>query len=122
MKTTFHIRRNIAWAESLDVYVLVTDAQGRRAMWNPVEVKTLPDQDIAVARDVPPAFDLQLQDAQQLMDELWHVGLRPSEGTGSAGALAATQAHLKEMTGAYQDMRNMANRLMEKVTARGEET
>lgn len=32
--------------------------------------------------------------AQELMDELWAVGLRPSEGTGSAGALAATQKHL----------------------------
>jgi hypothetical protein len=31
------------------------------------------------------------------MDSLWSCGLRPSEGTGSAGALAATQAHLKDM-------------------------
>ena len=35
--------------------------------------------------------------AQKLMDELWNCGIRPSEGTGSAGALAATQAHLKDM-------------------------
>lgn len=35
--------------------------------------------------------------AQQLMDELWHVGLRPTEGTGSAGSLAATQRHLSDM-------------------------
>jgi hypothetical protein len=31
------------------------------------------------------------------MDELWRVGLRPTEGTGSAGSLAATERHLKDM-------------------------
>jgi hypothetical protein len=36
-------------------------------------------------------------EAQHLMDELWRAGLRPSEGSGSAGALAATQAHLDDM-------------------------
>ena len=36
-------------------------------------------------------------EAQRLMDELWTCGLRPSEGSGSAGALAATQEHLKDM-------------------------
>lgn len=35
--------------------------------------------------------------AQQLIDALWRAGLRPSEGTGSAGALAATQKHLDDM-------------------------
>jgi hypothetical protein len=37
------------------------------------------------------------QQAQELMDALWHCGLRPTEGTGSAGSLAATQEHLKDM-------------------------
>jgi hypothetical protein len=36
-------------------------------------------------------------EAQSLIDELWVIGLRPSEGTGSAGALAATQRHLEDM-------------------------
>jgi hypothetical protein len=35
--------------------------------------------------------------AQELMDELWTCGLRPSEGTGSAGSLKATQDHLGDM-------------------------
>lgn len=37
------------------------------------------------------------EDAQVLMDDLWNVGLRPTEGTGSAGAMAATQNHLKDL-------------------------
>ncbi|EKD22450.1 MAG: hypothetical protein ACD_86C00003G0013 [uncultured bacterium] len=40
---------------------------------------------------------LGIQQAQQLMDELWQCGLRPTEGTGSAGSLAATEKHLKDM-------------------------
>jgi len=31
------------------------------------------------------------------MDELWQCGLRPSEGSGSAGSLAATERHLADM-------------------------
>lgn len=44
-----------------------------------------------------PTFDLQYKEAQLLIDELWDCGLRPSEGSGSAGSLAATQKHLEDM-------------------------
>jgi hypothetical protein len=44
-----------------------------------------------------PFVRLDMGHAQMLIDELWRCGLRPTEGTGSAGALAATQAHLKDM-------------------------
>ena len=44
-----------------------------------------------------PMVSLKLDEAQQLMDELWHVGIRPTEGTGSTGSLAASERHLKDM-------------------------
>lgn len=44
-----------------------------------------------------PTLSLSNNQAQQLMDALWSAGLRPTEGSGSAGSLAATQAHLKDM-------------------------
>lgn len=44
-----------------------------------------------------PLFCLSLKEAQGLMDNLWLCGLRPSEGTGSAGSLKATQGHLEDM-------------------------
>lgn len=44
-----------------------------------------------------PCLILKATEAQRLMDELWNCGLRPSEGTGSAGSLAATERHLKDM-------------------------
>ncbi len=46
---------------------------------------------------IEPTFSLQPEEAQELMDNLWELGFRPSEGTGSAGALAATQRHLEDM-------------------------
>lgn len=44
-----------------------------------------------------PSITLDLNEAQKLMDDLWECGLRPSEGSGSAGALRATQNHLADM-------------------------
>lgn len=50
-----------------------------------------------------PIVRLSPDEAQSLMDDLWECGLRPSEGTGSVGAmapqfeLAATQRHLEDM-------------------------
>lgn len=44
-----------------------------------------------------PTARLRQNEAQELMDSLWQCGLRPSEGSGSAGALAATQKHLEDM-------------------------
>ena len=44
-----------------------------------------------------PTFRLSYEQAQGLMDDLWVAGLRPTEGAGSAGALAATQRHLEDM-------------------------
>lgn len=54
--------------------------------------KPLPDGEVP-----PESFELRNEDAQELMDELWSAGLRPTEGSGSAGALSATQRHLEDM-------------------------
>jgi len=48
-------------------------------------------------RYTEPFVKLNQDSAQLLMDELWNCGLRPSEGSGSAGSLAATQRHLDDM-------------------------
>jgi len=47
--------------------------------------------------ELPPAIRITPDDAQQFMDELWRVGIRPTEGAGSAGAMAATVRHLEDM-------------------------
>jgi len=44
-----------------------------------------------------PSLSMRDEEAQQLVDELWRLGFRPTEGTGSAGSLAATERHLADM-------------------------
>ena len=48
--------------------------------------------------EIPPeTFGLNYEQAQTLMDDHWACGLRPTEGKGSAGSLAATEKHLEDM-------------------------
>jgi hypothetical protein len=45
----------------------------------------------------PPTFRLSENEAQVLIDQLWSCGLRPTEGHGTAGQLAATERHLEDL-------------------------
>ena len=62
------------------------------------------------AQYAEPIVRLDMMEAQHLMDELWRCGLRPTEGTGSAGSLAATQSHL-------HDMQNIAFKLLNRMVS-----
>jgi hypothetical protein len=53
--------------------------------------------EVKVGEQAQPTFTLPPEQAQQFMDELWRVGFRPTEGSGSAGSLAATERHLADM-------------------------
>ena len=44
-----------------------------------------------------PFIEIELHEAQILMDDLWEAGVRPTEGSGSAGAMKAVQNHLEDM-------------------------
>ena len=43
------------------------------------------------------SLQIDYEAAQALMDQLWNCGIRPTEGSGSAGSLLATQNHLADM-------------------------
>lgn len=47
--------------------------------------------------ELVPIFRLHETEAQTLMDDLWHAGIRPTEGSGSAGSMRATEKHLADM-------------------------
>jgi hypothetical protein len=59
--------------------------------------EAIPFSPIKPGEYVDPTLRLQPEEAQRLMDELWTCGLRPTEGSGSAGAMSATQKHLADM-------------------------
>ena len=80
------------WANAISVRIGVRDDGQRMWVALPLTMKEIDESAV-----VEPTMLLKHDDAQRMMDELWHCGIRPSEGTGSAGSLAATQAHLKDM-------------------------
>lgn len=65
------------------------------AVVQPIILKTPTPEDWM--KEIPEAFDLTPEEAQQFMDELWRVGVRPTAGAGSVGQLAATERHLEDM-------------------------
>ncbi|NBW23759.1 MAG: hypothetical protein EBR82_89020 [Caulobacteraceae bacterium] len=46
---------------------------------------------------VEPTVRISINEAQTLMDDLWNCGLRPTEGTGSAGAMKAVESHVNDL-------------------------
>lgn len=83
----------VIYKNRIDLVFMQKLHDGRNAVGQPLVMQTLePD---FVPHD--PTASLDYESAQGLMDELWRCGLRPSEGTGSAGALAATEKHLNDM-------------------------
>ena len=62
-----------------------------------IEWDDAPNADAGLTTLWKPTIGLAEEEAQLLMDELWFCGLRPTEGSGSAGAMAATEKHLRDM-------------------------
>jgi hypothetical protein len=84
------------------------DEDGKRAV-----VKNLTLETVEQGAYLEPTGTMDQQSAQELMDNLWECGLRPSEGAGSAGAMAATERHLA-------DMRKIALAALNKVGVKSE--
>lgn len=97
-KLEIHARREPFMADVVELLIVertVTDGVTATAIAQPVVLQAVAEEERAM---IPPAtLTLPPASAQQLMDELWRCGLRPTEGTGSAGALAATERHLQDL-------------------------
>lgn len=57
-----------------------------------VVIKPIPDHGL-----ISPLVRITVHEAQVFMDDLWECGIRPTEGSGSAGAMRATEKHLEDM-------------------------
>ncbi len=92
----FLIRRDEIFGQELWLRMYANAANGDIILPEPISFKTHKrDEGLAMVSQAD--MILTPTSAQQLMDELWHCGMRPTEGTGSAGSLAATQRHLGDM-------------------------
>lgn len=91
------------WQNGISVYMRKCTFNVHTAFAEPVVMRVVEPDEFMPA----PMLRLSIHEAQQLIDELWQCGLRPTEGTGSAGSLAATQAHLKDMRAIAFDLLQM---------------
>ena len=96
MRTTEIRVQSAPWNAAIEV--LIHDRASRAVAVN-LEMKTLTDEEAATWR--PPVMTLGIESAQTLMDDLWRCGLRPSEGSGSAGALSVSSGRSKPATGGH---------------------
>ena len=78
----------------IQVHARVQQGEGM-AYAQPIEWKVEDRANLGLT--ISPIFEFENQSAQSFMDQLWACGVRPSEGTGSAGSLKATENHLSDM-------------------------
>ncbi len=89
------LARPVPWRGGIDIWIGATPilSSDKTVVIDHIIWKENPDG--LNPGDAP--LTINYQAAQRLIDDLWNCGLRPSEGSGSAGALKATQGHLADM-------------------------
>jgi hypothetical protein len=80
------------WCDSVSILIEERTTDNRRSVATNITMATVKEGEM-----IQPSMELSKTSAQLLMDDLWHAGLRPSEGSGSAGSLRATERHLSDM-------------------------
>lgn len=92
MNNRLHLKREWIFGDAISCWY-VQRSNNEVFVAEPLILKK---RDQEILGPVNPTFQLEVEEAQGLMDELWNIGFRPTEGTGSAGSLAATQRHLDD--------------------------
>lgn len=75
------------WDSRVDLVII----QGSAAMTNAVF------EQHTDGAQVDPSLSIPIEAAQVLMEQLWSIGIRPSDMKLETGALGATKAHLEDM-------------------------
>lgn len=97
-RTEIRVDRRPWDMDRLGVYLYLTETRDgvpSMRMAEPLMLRDLKPEGEGIQPQ--PCFNLKGDEAQQLMDELWRAGIRPTEGAGSVGQLGAVQEHLKDM-------------------------
>lgn len=80
------------WSDAVSIRLGIKQDDGRFAVAEPLTMRV-----IELGALVKPCVDLPFSAAQQLMDELWQAGCRPSQSIGSTGQVEAIKYHLEDM-------------------------
>lgn len=78
----------------VEVYIIETSDSGVTSVGKPIEMQA---RNSGVYEPCEPTFHLFNLQAQELMDQLWMAGYRPTEGSGSAGAMKQAEDHIKSL-------------------------
>lgn len=87
--------RDNCFSKKINLYYGIYGESGLNDMFSVAEPLTMSSR--KEGEIYPPFLTIDETTSQEFMDSLWQCGLRPSEGSGSAGSLAATERHLKDM-------------------------
>ena len=110
-KTIIRLRRGAIFSDTINLFMAQRFESGRLAFPQPLTLTIIePSQAIP---EEHPLVSFDPTEAQHLMDELWYLGIRPTEGHGSTGQLAATEKHLDHVThllsDAFKTVQNVVN-------------
>lgn len=93
----FRVERDLSFGpDTYRVYLYARLPDGRIAIPESAITMRLIDPDASPVSE--PVLTTGQEALQSLIDELWHLGIRPTEGHGSTGQLAATEKHLTHTT------------------------
>jgi hypothetical protein len=119
----FRVERDFAFGpDTFHLHCFARLKDGRIAIPEAsLAMRVITPEDAANTRSCGPILTVGQESLQTLMDELWNVGIRPTEGHGSTGQLAATEKHLDHtarlLDSALQTVLNVANAsLLPKIT------
>lgn len=112
-KTLIQIRSTPFFGHTnLELHVALSHGDGRFSFHKPVEWEIC-EKDQTTHEAAVPLLNFNTDTAQRLMDELWNLGIRPTEGHGSTGQLAATEKHLDHvshlLSDAFKTVQNVVN-------------
>lgn len=83
-----------AWKNAIEILISeAPDGQSRKKK----VVTSMGAEEIDIGVQAEPTLRLSMEDAQTLMNDLWHCGIRPTDGVDSPGELKATKYHLEDM-------------------------
>jgi len=108
-------------APSIGIYLGQWDDSGERPRFSVATDLVMLTLAEGEATPDTPLVKLSQTEAQVLMDSLWDCGLRPSEGSGSAGAMLATQQHLADSQKAVGWLQGSVERLLAVLTVPAKE-
>lgn len=98
----FRVQRDLSFGlDTYRVHLFALMPDGRFAI--PEAALTMRVIDPGQALPSEPVVNVGQEALQSLIDEIWRLGIRPTEGHGSTGHLAATEKHLDHTTRLLDD-------------------